>query len=151
MFLAILTACILSAILYRAGGMGKEDITEPKWIPKWLRKSWVRDWLCPACLCLALFSFWRPSSLLDWGILLLSYGLLGASLSTYWDEVFGYDNFWFHGFMCGLAGIPLLWVGVTWWVILARLTLCTVGMGLWSKFIKRDVPQELGRGVLFIL
>lgn len=146
-----LIACILSGILYRAGGMGKDDTAEPKWIPKWLRKSWVRDWLCPACLFFTLFSFWGPFLLRGWGILLLSYVLLGGALSTYWDKLFGYDNYYAHGLGCGLAGIPLIWAGVPIWILLLRLVICTVGMGLWSKKIKRDVPQEIGRGVLFIL
>jgi len=148
--LIIIIACILSAILYRAGGMSKDDTTEPKWIPKWLRNSWCRDWLCPACLSLVLFSFWRPSSLLDWGMWLLFYGLSGGALSTYWDKLFGYDNFWFHGFMCGLAAVPLI-VFVPWWIVLIRLIICTVGMGLWSAKIDKDWLEEMSRGTLFII
>lgn len=149
-FIVLIIACILSAILYRAGGMGKEDTAEPKWIPKWLRKSWVRDWLCPACLLLALFLFWRPSSLLGWVLLLPYYGLSGGALSTYWDELFGYDNYYAHGFGCGLAGLLLI-VFVPWWILVLRLVICTVGMGIWSKFIGNDVAEEMGRGLLFII
>lgn len=148
--MGILIACVLSAVLYRAGGMSKVSSSEPKWIPKWLRKSWVRDWLCPPCLYLVLFSFWLPCSLLSWGMSLLSYGLLGGALSTYWDRLFGYDNFYAHGFGCGLAIIPLI-VFIPWWIVLIRLVICTVGMGLWSKLINNDVWEEYGRGVLFII
>ena len=62
----------------------------------------------------------------------------------------GKDNFYLHGFACGLAGIPLI-VIVPWWIILIRIVICTVGMGLWSKYIGNDVLEETGRGVLFIL
>lgn len=130
--------------------MSKDDDTKPKWIPKWLRKSWVRDWLCPACLCSVLFLFWLPSSLLSWGMVLLSYALLGGSLSTYWDKLFGYDNFWFHGFMCGLTIIPLI-IFIPFWIILIRLFICTIGMGLCSKLIGNDVKEEIGRGLFFII
>ena len=141
---------IISAILYRAGGMSKDDTAKPKWIPKWLRKSWVRDWLCPACLLLALFLFWRPSSLLGWAMLLPYYGLSGGALSTYLDSIFGYDNFYAAGFLCGLAAFPLM-VFVPWWILVIRLVICTVGWGLWSKWQGNDVAEEMGRGVLFIL
>lgn len=149
MLIKILVACILSGILYRAGGMGKEDTTEPKWIPKWMRKSFVRDWLCPL---IALITLWLMTGFIlsYWWAYLLFWGFSGVALSTYWDWLFGYDNYTMHGFMCGVAGIVLYWAGLTWWIILIRLIFC-LSMGLWSKFIKRDVPQETGRGVLFIL
>ena len=137
MFLAILVACILSAILYRMGGSNK-------WDTKW------RDIGCSLVLLAlvgALFGF----RLAFWWAYLITFGLSWGFLSTYWDSVFGYDNFWFHGLGCGLAGIPLIWAGVHFSILAIRLIICTVGMGLWSKFIKRDIPQELGRGVLFIL
>lgn len=149
--LFILIACIVSAILYRAGGMGQEPTAEPKWIPTWLRKSWVRDWLLPGVLLFSVFSFLGPFSWLFLGMCLLSYILSGAALSTYWDWLFGYDNFYAHGFFCGLAGVPLIWAGVPWPLIVGRIVICTVGMGLWSKFAGKDYVEEMGRGVFFIL
>ena len=92
----------ISAILYRAGGMDKET---KHWIPVWLRQSWVRDWLCPICALLPLV-FIHPSA---WFI--LAYLILAGSLSTYWDFLFGWDNFWVSGFMCGIAAFPLLFCG----------------------------------------
>ena len=98
---------IISAIFYRAGGLS-QDSTE-SWIPKWLRHSWVRDWLCPICalipLALVHGSWW----------FLLAYVILAGALSTYWDFLFGFDNFWFAGFMCGIAAFPLLFCGFVWW------------------------------------
>jgi hypothetical protein len=148
--LGVIILCAISAILYRAGGIDKLPDTNPKWMPMFLRKSWVRDWLCPLFLLLALFLFWRPSSLLSWVLLLPYYGLSGGALSTYWDWINGDDNFYLHGFFCGLAAFPLI-VFIPWWILTVRLLICTVGMGLWSKWIKVDWQQEMGKGILFII
>lgn len=151
--IAVLVATVISGFLCRCGGMSIENDAKPEWIPKWLRKSWFRDWLCPAVLLLLVFCFWRPSSLLSWVMLLPYYGLSGAALSTYWDEMAinkGQDNYWMHGFGCGLAGFCLI-AFVPWWIITIRMVICTIGMGLWSKWISRDWMAEGGRGILFIL
>ena len=44
--IAIILGSIISAVLYRAGGMDKDDNAKPEWIPKWLRHSIVRDIGC---------------------------------------------------------------------------------------------------------
>lgn len=144
--LIILLACIISGILYRAGGMGKGDECQPTWIPVWMRESWVRDWLCPLVF---LVMIWLLGVKLHWTYLLF-WGLSGMTLSTYWDELFGYDNFFAHGCGIGLVGF-ILYSSIPLYIIIARLIICTLGMGLWSKYIKTDVPQEMGRGVIFIL
>lgn len=158
-------ACAISAILYRAGGMGKEVTAKPTWMPMWLRKSWVRDWLLPAVLLLPLLCFWFPSSLLDWVMLLPYYLLSGGALSLYWDDsknkllnwicskinwIYPADNYFLHGLFCGLAGFCLI-TFVPWWIITLRLIICTLGMGIWSKYQNNDVKEEMGRGVFFIL
>lgn len=149
--LGVLIACVISAILYRAGGMGKEPTANPKWMPIWLRKSWVRDWLCPAVFLLCIFSFWRPYSWLGWFLLLPCYGLSGGALSTYWDWAFGgNDNYYAHGFFIGLAGFFLL-PFVPWWALALRLIICTLGMGFFSKLIDFDELEEEIRGAFFIL
>jgi hypothetical protein len=146
-----LLACVVSAVCYRAGGQSREITSNPKWMPMWLRKSWCRDWLCPLVFLLCVLSFWRPSSFLSWGLLLPYYGLSGGALSTYWDWAFkGKDNYYAHGFGCGLAGFCLI-TFVPWWVLTLRLIICTVGMGLWSKWQDNDVKEEFGRGIFFIL
>jgi hypothetical protein len=146
-----LLAICLSGILYRAGGQGKESTANPKWMPIWLRKSWVRDWLLPALLLLPLLCFWQPSSLLSWALLLPYYGLSGGALSTYWDWTNkGEANFYLHGFACGLAGFCLI-TFVPWWVLTLRLIICTLGMGYFSKIIDFDELEEEIRGVFFIL
>ena len=147
----ILIASILCGALYRAGGMDKEATTKPKWIPKWIRNTKTRDWGCPATLIgLLLLTNKLPINTFGWLMIGLSFGLMFAALTTYYDELFGYDNHYAHGFGCGLAGL-LLVVIVPWWILLIRLVICTVGMGLFSKWIDNDVKEELTRGVLFIL
>jgi FtsH-binding integral membrane protein len=86
-----------------------------------------------------------------WWAYAICFGLSWAVLTTYWDFLFKYDNFYAHGLGCGLAGIPLIWVGVPLHYILIRIVICSVGMGLWSKWIGNDVSEEMGRGVLFII
>jgi len=143
-------ACVVSAILMRAGGMDKLSTSNPKWMPMWLRKSWCRDWLLPALFLITVLLFWRPSYLMDWVMLLPYYALSGGALSTYWDFLFGEDNYYAHGFGCGLAGFALV-TFVPWWILTLRLIICTVGMGVFSKLINFDELEEKVRGVFFIL
>ena len=149
--LGVLITCVISAILMRAGGMGKEVTTNPKWMPMWLRKSWCRDWLLPALLLGVLFTVWHPINVYGWISILIYYGLSGGALSTYWDWAFGgKDNYFAHGFFIGLAGFCLI-TFVPWWILILRLIICTVGMGWWSKKQDVDWIEEMGRGVFFIL
>ena len=134
--LGVLIACALSALLYRLGG-AKGYNTK------------FRDIGCPfvlLCLVGALFGF----KLAFWWVYVLLFGLSFGALTTYWDKIFGYDNYWFHGFMCALPGLLLCFV-LPWWIPVLRLIICTVGMGYWSKIQDNDVIEECGRGVFFIL
>jgi hypothetical protein len=130
--------------------MGNSPTAKPEWIPKWLRFDKARDALCSVVLLglvIALFGLHTK----NWWCYLITFGASWGMLSTYWDELFGYDNFYAHGFGCSLATIPLFWVGVPWWILLIHAVICTVGMGLWSKLWTNDVVEECGRGVAFIL
>jgi len=120
--LYILIASIVSSILYRAGGMSKE---QPYWIPVWMRHSWVRDWLCPMCFGI----FFLPHTWFQFGMWLCFYGATGGMFSTYWDWMFGdVDNFWFSGFMVGLASLFLLWA-IPWYWIVGRAVFLAVMWG----------------------
>ena len=61
-----------------------------------------------------------------------------------------------HGFMLGIAAIPLLLI-VPWWVILARAVLLAVSFGLINWYVNKkqikysDWIEELSRGAIFIL
>lgn len=147
----VICLSILSAIFYRAGGQSQDDTAEPKWIPKWMRHSWVRDWLCPLFVlgCFSIFA--SPLSYLGWIGVLVSYGLLGGALTTYWDNLFGFDNFWFAGFVCGLAAFPLMFADLQWQFILARAILMALGWGLWCKYQSVDYVEEYGRGAMLVL
>ena len=137
LLLITLIASAVSAVLYRLGG-AKGFNTK------------FRDIGCPLVLLGAVIALFGLH-LGFWWAYLLCFGLSFGFLTTYWDFLFGYDNLWIHGLALGLAGIPLIWCGVPWWIILARLTLCTVGMGLWSKIWGNDIIEETGRGFLFII
>jgi len=97
-----------------------------------------RDMGIPAVCCLYAFilgvhSWW----------LILTFGLMFAALTTYWDEVFGYDNFYFHGFMIGLSFAPIMWGN---WLDLIFITFaCCFWMGTWSMIVENVVWEEFGR------
>lgn len=136
--LILMIVCVIfSSILYRAGGMSKE---QKYWIPVWARHSWVRDWLCPFFCLLPLF-IQHP----HW-VFILSYGLMGASFSTYWDWLFKFDNYWFSGFMVGVSLVPLVFIGFVWWVILLKAVLIGIAWGGWCAIFKNDHVEEHGRG-----
>lgn len=147
--LYVTIAYILSAIFYRAGGMGKEVTAKPSWIPKWMRFSLMRDVPCSALLITLAMVWFGVSD--NWLGYVVSFGLSWAALSTYYDSIFGHDNYFAHGLGCGLAGLPLLMCGVPLWILLIRLIICTLGMGIWSKKVTVDYQAEFGRGVFFIL
>ena len=141
-YIAILLLSCVSAVLYRAGGMS-QDSKEPlsSWIPKWMRHSWVRDWLCPLCFGILFI----PHSWFQFGMWLCYYGATGGMLSTYWDNVWKYDNYWFSGLMVGLAGFFLMPLGTLWWAILARSVLLAICWYALSLQKNADIA-EYGRG-----
>lgn len=148
---ALICLTILSATFYRAGGMDKEPTTNPKWIPVWARHSWIRDWLCPFCVYLSVAILLPPSHILQWLMLLICYPLLGGASSTYLDSIFGYDNFWAAGFLCGIAAFPLIWYGLSFWAILIRAVALGIAWGLWCKNQSVDFIEEEGRGAFLVL
>ena len=132
-YIILLIGSIISAVLYRLGGIGKPFNTK------------YRDLGCPLIMILVLcflrgWTWWYISV----------FGLTFAALTTYWDSVFKFDNFWFHGFMIGIASFSLILAGVLWWLILLRAIILALGIGGWSKLIKNDVLEEGGRGFLII-
>lgn len=139
MLLIIIICSLISSILYRAGGLGKE---QKYWIPIWMRHSWVRDWLCPFFCLLPLF-IQHPS----W-LFILTYGLMGAAFTTYWDKLFKFDNHWFSGFMVGMSAFPLIFCGFAWWILLIRALALGISWGAWSSAIGNDHIEEHGRGFL---
>ena len=147
MIILIIICSVLSAIFYRAGGMDKQ--TE-HWIPKWLRKTAFRDWVCPLFVLLPIVVSKFSWPLL--GVAVLTYLPVGGALTTYWDFMFeDYDNFWFSGFMCGVALFPLFFVGIGWYVILLRALFLEISWGLICTVSDNDFIEEYLRGALLPL
>lgn len=132
MIILYILFALISGWLGQAGGSGK--------FPRWLRIIGV-----PLMSCVNLFL----CGIHNLPILFFTLGLLIASISTYWDFLFGYDNFWFHGFAIGIAVFltafnPLMFV--LRWISLSLF------MELWhlkhpKKFLKWDGArvEEFGR------
>lgn len=131
--IATLILSLGSAVLYRIGGIGKPF------------RSWMRDWTIPfvGLGTILLLNIKAP-----FWVHIASIGLYGAALSTYWDSIFGYDNFYAHGFMCGLAYLPYGFALGLWWQIILRALICGLLVGLWSKFQNVDWKEEGGRGFI---
>lgn len=138
MNIPILILCsIASSVLYRAGGLSKE---QPYWIPVWMRKSWVRDWLCPFFCLLPLFLI-HP----HW-VFIIVYGLMGAAFSTYWDKLFKYDNYYFSGFMLGVSTFPLLFIGFDFYDFFCRSIFLAISWGGFCFIVSSDHAEEHARG-----
>jgi len=114
----------------------------------------MRDWFIPPIIYGLLYYF-RPFP--NWWTLLPCIALTGAALTAYWGRLTGKDNFYLHGFMCGLGAFPLIWSGFSWVTILIRaiiLALIMGGLNWWvnKKQIKySDWIEELGRGAILTL
>lgn len=141
MILLIIALSIISAILYRAGGMDKQV---KHWIPVWMRHSWVRDYLCPVC---ALFPLIMIKE--SW-LFVPTYALSVAALSTYWDDWFhGVDTYWFAGLMCGLALFPLLFGVIAWLPFLLKAAAISLTWWAICEYSANDFVEEYGRGFFF--
>lgn len=134
MILSCLILALICAILYRLGGYGQPF------------KSWMRDWLIPPLIYAWLLYFRHPGAWYGWLIILPAVALTGAVLTTYLDNIFGFDNYWAAGFLVGLGAIPFIWSGIAWWIILFRAVLLAILWGSWCKIFSNDWAEELGRG-----
>ena len=133
--LYIILASIASAALYRLGGTNAGS--------KW------RDWGVPAVVLLTLIFILKVQ--VAWWIHVIGFGLMWAAISSYYDEWFGYDNFFMHGFMCALAYLPYVIVTHNWWGFVIRCIVCTLAIGFWSLMIDDHVQEEAGRGFVLTI
>ena len=151
--LGVIGLSIVSAILYRLGGASKEDQDkEFGWIPKWIRSiPKKRDFGCGVCVIgsVLILGIQAP-----WWAYVLSSGLMWASLSSYWDWMFGYDNHWFHMFMIGLSMLPVMFFAYPIELGIRCIILAVLGGG-GSKYIdeviqpkRSDIITELLRGFI---
>ena len=133
---------ILSGVLYRLGGWGGEGRAKFPNLPEWLFDTKARDIGC------AIVSFGAVLVVgihAPWWIHLISFLILFGVLTTYWDFLFGFDNFWFHGFACGAAYLPYAFYGEPVSMI-SRTFILAILMGAWSLAVGNDVLEEFGRG-----
>lgn len=130
----------LSSLFGWAGGRGDAFWVKYRIGQRWMWQSWVRDWLI-APLC-ALIAFWLGVH--SWWLLLCILAT-GGAISAYWDRLFGFDNFWFHGFVIGLAAFPIVLTTGHWWLFILRTLILAIWMGGWSAIFKNPHIEEAGR------
>lgn len=143
--LGVIGLSIASAILYRLGGASSQDQDkEFPWIPRWFKnipkKRDVMSNICKLVACylmLAHAPFWAY---------FIAWGLLWASLSTYWDELFGYDNHYMHGFMCQFSLLPIVIFSGYYLAFAVQCIALTLLMGVYSKYEGDAYQEEMGRG-----
>jgi hypothetical protein len=142
--LSTLILAILSGILGRMGGAKGYD-------------TLYRDVGC-SILSIVTFWIWFGFKQEYWWLYLISFGLHWGAFSTYGDSIFSYDNFWFGGFITGLALLPLIFVYKMLPFYLIRTLLLTIIWGLLNKFLpyylllwRRDVAEEFLRYFTIII
>lgn len=139
----LLIEAIISSILYRIGGAGKEEIP--------FANSQYRDIGCPVLVSIVLIQGGIP-----WFIALASGLIVLGFIRTYWDFITGDDNMYLHGFGIGLGMVPLYWYGIHWWAILAYTAVLVITIGGLNTFCYRvRVPfsvwiEECYRGFVII-
>lgn len=140
---------LVSAGLYRLGGMGDDGRKEFPKLPGWLFNTKVRDWGCPIIAAIWMVIFDVSSNV--W-IHTISFLLFWGALCTYWDRLFKYDNFYMHGFMCGMAYVGFALAGdVHWGLVLARSIVTGMIMGVVCDLTANDYVEEFTRGGALIL
>ena len=136
---------IVSAILYRLGGMKGMNTK-------------FRDFGVPLVfLAVVYFSgHWQKSYFVS--SVLLCCTFLFLELTTYWDVIFKKDNFYAHGLGCGLAMLPLAVGGwVAWFSVFEYAVILSIFMGVLNWAVNkyqvpfRDWIEEFGRGAVIIL
>lgn len=134
---------VISAVLYRIGGAGKEEIP--------FANSQYRDIGCPVVVLVALVLMG-----FTWYLALVSAVLVCLLIRTYHDYT-GADNMYLHGLGIGLSMASLSFDGVYWWaIILYAVTLALVMGGLNTLCTRVKVPfsvwiEELTRGAVIVL
>lgn len=142
-YLIILLLTVLCALFYRLGGAAKTG----QWYD-FILNTKARDFGCAACLTGGLailgYAHWT---------LVLTFGLMFGSLTTYWKK--GPDARWFNWALVGLgfslAVLPTVIVHDLWLGFGIRTFVLTSLVALWSEFVGDAVVEELGRGALIIL
>jgi hypothetical protein len=148
-FLLIILLSILGALLYRAGGMGKEPTANPTWMPMWIRNTKARDFGIPSVMVLTMAVLGH----LTWW-LVLCFLLLFAAQTTYFKKK-GTDSKWWNWLLVGLAMsaamFPYCFHSGNWLSLLYRTVCLTSFVIMWSEGIDNDKWEEYGRGWIQII
>ncbi len=135
-------ASVGSAILYRLGGMTGFNTK-------------LRDLGCATVGFLVMFLVFGFNC--QWYTHLISFLLLFGALTTYWDKIFKYDNFYFHGFMIAFAYLPYAIELGLWLPFVIRCLVCAVAMGGINYIVNKDAwnyrdwIEELSRGFILVI
>ena len=136
-FVWLLLATVLCMVLYRQGGLGKDGAVLLG-IPKWMCNTKVRDLGVP----LVCMGFMMLVGNFLWWQHLISFCLMFAAMTTYWDKFFGYDHFGFHGMAIGAS--YLLYLNPA--ALFARILLLGVLMHFICNVTDNDWVEEFSRG-----
>ena len=96
--------------------------------------------------CLSVSWMWFFYQPVPWWVYLISFGAMWGMLTTYWDFLFGYDNFFMHGAGIAFAFIPFAIVSGGWLGFGIRFISLALTMGIWSKCFGDVDVEECGRG-----
>lgn len=140
--LLTIVAIILSALLYRCGGLGREGNKRYPFIPKWVFDTKARDIGC-SLVCLGWMALFYNAPIWAHAV---SFILMFGALTTYWDKIFKFDNYWFHGFMIALAYFPYAIASGSWVGFGIRCFVTAVLVGTISELVGEDDTEELSRG-----
>lgn len=84
----------------------------------------------------------------------ISFLLTWAALSTYMKKK-GTDTQWWnwvlHGFGIGMGMLPMVFIGISIWLIIFRAIVLGLWIMLWSEINNNAVWEECGRGALIVL
>ena len=135
---------LITAFLYRLGGLSKEEAQDYlPFIPSWMVNTKARDMGVPFVTLIWMIIKYPHVA---WWVHLLSFGIMFGMLTTYWDSLFGFDNYWFHGFMIGGAYFLYAFQTHLFLGYILRSVVLAVLMGAWCKIFSNDWVEELGRG-----
>lgn len=141
MLIKLFILSIISGILYRLGGTSAGT--------KW------RDLGVPTVFTayiLLLYPIFNFKIVIPYFLIFL---LMMSALTSYrYFLPKPKDYLWYHyslhGFFIGLSTLPLLLIGIHWYAICIYSVVLAILMGLWSKWMKKDILEEFGRGFLII-
>ena len=145
--IVIIIATILSAVLYRLGGSAKDG----SWYD-FLKWSKTRDW---GCTIVALVALGMLGKVLTWYWYIPTFIACWLALTTYWDDLFGYDCYAMHMAVVALSfllfpifvGNPLGFIGRIFMMLLCGNATHWIDKQGWKN---GDVISELFRGAAIV-